>query len=51
MLLGRSKLPEKIQLLNKYMHMLLKTASSNAVAAVVTGIAEYAHQMQASSQG
>ena len=33
---GRSKLPEKIQRLNKYMHLLLKTASSNTVAVVVT---------------
>jgi DNA repair protein RadA len=33
---GRSKLPEKIQRLNKYMHLLLKTASNNAVAVVVT---------------
>src|SRR5215469_3854416 len=33
---GRSKLPEKVQRLNKYMHLLLKTASTNAVAVVVT---------------
>ena len=33
---GRSKLPEKMQRLNKYMHLLLKTASSNAVAVVIT---------------
>jgi len=28
---GRSKLPEKIQRLNKYMYLLLKTASSNSI--------------------
>src|SRR5215470_1060670 len=33
---GRSKLPEKIQRLNKYMHLLLQTASSNSVGVVVT---------------
>jgi len=33
---GRSKIPEKIQRLNKYMQLLLKTASSNTVAVVVT---------------
>ena len=43
---GRSKLPEKIQRLNKYMHLLLKTASSNAVAVVVTN-----RQMQSSVDG
>jgi DNA repair protein RadA len=43
---GRSKLPEKIQRLNKYMHLLLKTASSNAVAVVVTN-----HQTQTSVDG
>jgi DNA repair protein RadA len=43
---GRSKLPEKIQRLNKYMHLLLKTASSNAVAVVVTN-----HQTQSSVNG
>jgi DNA repair protein RadA len=43
---GRSKLPEKIQRLNKYMHLLLKTASSNAVAVVVTN-----HQTQSSVDG
>jgi len=43
---GRSKLPEKIQRLNKYMHLLLKTASSNAVALVVTN-----HQTQSSVDG
>jgi DNA repair protein RadA len=44
--MGRSKLPEKIQRLNKSMHMLLKTASSNAVAVVVTN-----HQIQSSVDG
>ena len=43
---GRSKLPEKIQRLNKYMHLLLKTASSNAVAVMVTN-----HQTQSSVDG
>jgi DNA repair protein RadA len=43
---GRSKLPEKIQRLNKYMHLLLKTASSNAVGIVVTN-----HQTQSSVDG
>jgi DNA repair protein RadA len=43
---GRSKLPEKIQRLNKYMHLLLKTASSNAVAVMVTN-----HQTQSSVEG
>jgi DNA repair protein RadA len=43
---GRSKLPEKIQRLNKYMHLLLKTAYSNAVAVVVTN-----HQTQSSVDG
>ena len=43
---GRSKLPEKIQRLNKYMHLLLKTASSNVVAVVVTN-----HQTQSSVDG
>ena len=43
---GRSKLPEKIQRLNKYMHLLLKTASNNAVAVVVTN-----HQTQSSVDG
>jgi DNA repair protein RadA len=43
---GRSKLPEKIQRLNKYMHLLLKTASSNAVAVVVTN-----HEMHTSVDG
>ena len=33
---GRKKLPEKIQQLNKYMHLLLKTASMNAFAVVVS---------------
>ena len=43
---GRSKLPEKIQRLNKYMHLLLKTAHTSGVAAVVTN-----HQTQASVDG
>ena len=43
---GRSKLPEKIQRLNKYMHLLLKTASSNAITVVVTN-----HQTQSSVDG
>ena len=43
---GRSKLPEKIQRLNKYMHLLLKTASSNALSVVVTN-----HQTQSSVDG
>ena len=43
---GRSKLPEKIQRLNKSMHALLKIASSNAVAVIVTN-----HQMQSSVDG
>src|SRR5215469_16380454 len=43
---GRSKLPEKIQRLNKSIHLLLKIASSNAVAVVVTN-----HQMQSSVDG
>ena len=43
---GRSKLPEKIQRLNKYMHLLLKTASSEAVAVVVIN-----HQTQSSVDG
>jgi len=43
---GRSKLSEKIQRLNKYMHLLLKTASSNAVAVMVTN-----HQTQSSVDG
>jgi DNA repair protein RadA len=33
---GHSKLPEKQQRLNKYMHMLLRTAQTNKVAVVVT---------------
>jgi RecA/RadA recombinase len=44
--MGRSKLPEKIQRLNKTMHMLLKAASCNAVAVVVTN-----HQIQSSVDG
>ena len=43
---GRSKTSERIHRLNKYMHLLLKTASSNAVAVVVTN-----HQMQSSLDG
>jgi DNA repair protein RadA len=43
---GRLKLPEKIQRLNKYMHLLLKTASSNAVAVMITN-----HQTQSSVDG
>jgi DNA repair protein RadA len=43
---GRSKLPEKIQRLNKYMHLLLKTAHTSAVAVVVTN-----HQTQSSVDG
>ena len=34
--MGRSKLPEKQQRLNKYMHMLLRIAQTNKVAVVVT---------------
>jgi DNA repair protein RadA len=43
---GRSKLPEKIQRLNKYMHLLLKTAYTSGVAVVVTN-----HQTQSSVDG
>jgi DNA repair protein RadA len=43
---GRSKLPEKIQRLNKYMHLLLKTAHTSGVAVVVTN-----HQTQSSVDG
>jgi DNA repair protein RadA len=43
---GRSKLPEKIQRLNKYMHLLLKTAHTSGVAVVVTN-----HQTQSSVNG
>jgi Rad51 len=43
---ARSKLPERIQRLNKSMHTLLKTAQTNAVAVVVTN-----HQMQSSVDG
>jgi DNA repair protein RadA len=43
---GRSKLPEKIQRLNKYMHLLLKTAYTSGVAVVVTN-----HQIQSSVDG
>jgi DNA repair protein RadA len=38
----RSKSPEKIQRLNKYMHMLLKTAHTSGVAVVVTNHQTYA---------
>ena len=40
---GRSKLPERQQKLNKYMHTLLRTAQTNRIAVVVTN-----HQMQSS---
>lgn len=40
---GCSKLPEKIQRLNKYMHLLLKTAHTNAIIVVVTN-----HETQSS---
>jgi DNA repair protein RadA len=43
---GRSKLPEKIQRLNKYMHLLLKTAHTSGVAVIVTN-----HQTQSSVDG
>jgi DNA repair protein RadA len=43
---GRSKLPEKIHQLNKYMHLLLKTASCNTLSVVVTN-----HQTQSSVDG
>lgn len=43
---GRSKLPEKLQRLNKSMHILLKAARSRNVAVVVTN-----HQMRASVDG
>jgi hypothetical protein len=43
---GRSKLPEKIQRLNKYMHLLLKTAHTSGIAVVVTN-----HQTQSSVDG
>ena len=43
---GRSKLPGKIQRLNKSMHALLKIASSKTIAVVVTN-----HQMQSSVDG
>jgi DNA repair protein RadA len=43
---GRSKLPEKIHRLNKSMHVLLKTARTNAVAVVITN-----HQIQSSVNG
>jgi DNA repair protein RadA len=42
---GRSKLPEKQQRLNKYMHMLLRTARTNKVAVVIT------NQMQSNPDG
>jgi DNA repair protein RadA len=40
---GRSRLPERQQKLNKYMHMLINTARTHRVAVVVTN-----HQMQSS---
>jgi DNA repair protein RadA len=40
---GRSRLPERLQKLNKLMHTLLKIAHTNAVAVVVTN-----HEMQSS---
>jgi DNA repair protein RadA len=43
---GRSKLPDRSHRLNKSMHLLLKTASSHFVAAVVTN-----HQVQSSVDG
>ena len=43
---GRLNTSERMQRLNRYMHLLLKTASSNAVAVVVTN-----HQMQSSLDG
>jgi len=43
---GRSKLPEKIQRLNKYMHLLLKTAHTDGIAVVVIN-----HQTQSSVDG
>ena len=43
---GRSKLSEKIQRLNKYMHLLLKTAHTSGVAVIVTN-----HQTQSSVDG
>ena len=43
---GRSRLPERLQKLNKLMHMLLKIAHTNAVAVVVTN-----HEMQSSVDG
>ena len=43
---GRSRLPEKLQRLNKPLHMLLKTAHTNAAAVVVIN-----HEMQSSVDG
>ncbi len=43
---GTFKITEKIQRLNKYMHLLLKIASNNAVTVVVTN-----HQTQSSVNG
>ena len=40
---GRSRLPERLQKLNKLMHTLLKIARTNTVAVVVTN-----HEMQSS---
>jgi DNA repair protein RadA len=43
---GRSRLPERLQKLNRLMHMLLKIVHTNAVAVVVTN-----HEMQSSVDG
>jgi|GEM_PF-5462615 DNA repair protein RadA len=43
---GRSRLPERLQRLNKPLHMLLKTAHTNAAAVVVIN-----HEMQSSVDG
>jgi len=45
-LAGRSKLPERLQRLNKSLHTLLKTARSKNVAVVITN-----HQMRSSVDG
>lgn len=45
-LAGRSKLPDRIQRLNKSMHLLLKAARSKNVAVIVTN-----HQMRSSVNG
>ncbi len=44
--MGRSKSPKKMQQLNKYMHLLLKTARMNAVAIIITN-----HQTQSYLDG